>query len=68
MQGRGSLPTIKAGIMPGGGGTQRLPRLVGWGKAKELMYTGRIIGAAEAEKIGLIDTVVPADELERTVM
>lgn len=60
-------PEINIGIIPGGGGTQRLPRLIGWGKAKEMIYTGRIIDAAEAERIGLVDRVVPQDRLEGEV-
>jgi enoyl-CoA hydratase/carnithine racemase len=60
---RVGLPEIKLGIFPGAGGTQRLPRLVGVGKAREMIYTGRHLKAAEALAIGLADRVVPADDL-----
>lgn len=58
---------INLGLIPGAGGTQRLPRLVGVGRAKEIMFTGRILDAAEAEKIGLIDKLVSQNKLEETV-
>jgi len=60
-------PEINIGFIPGGGATVRMPRLIGWGRAKELLYTGRIIDAQEALRIGLVDRVVPHDKLEETV-
>jgi enoyl-CoA hydratase len=55
-------PEIKLGLLPGAGGTQRLPRLVGAGIAKELMYLGDPIGAEEAYRLGLANRVVPTGE------
>jgi len=59
-------PEINLGIIPGYGGTQRLPRLVGKGRAKWLILSGDIISAQEALRIGLVDFVVPASELMNT--
>jgi enoyl-CoA hydratase/carnithine racemase len=61
-------PEILLGIIPGMGGTQRLPRLVGPAKAKDLIYTGRFVDAAEALEIGLVDAVVPAAEVYETAL
>jgi len=56
-------PEVNLGIIPGWAGTQRLPRLVGKGRAKELIYTGAMISAEEAWRIGLVNKVVPAEQL-----
>ena len=56
-------PEVKLGLLPGGGGTQRLPRLVGKGRALQLILTGEVIGAQEAYRIGLVNEVVPAADL-----
>jgi enoyl-CoA hydratase/carnithine racemase len=56
-------PEIQLGIIPGGGGTQRLPRLIGPARAKDIVFTGRFVGAEEALAIGLVDQVVPDAEV-----
>ncbi|HTO66672.1 MAG TPA: enoyl-CoA hydratase-related protein, partial [Bradyrhizobium sp.] len=56
-------PEVKLGLLPGGGGTQRLPRLVGRGRALQLILTGETISAQEAYRIGLVNEVVPAANL-----
>ena len=61
------LPEIKLGMIPGSGGTQRLARLIGLGRAKDMVLRGRRIGAAEALAIGLVTEVVPAKDLDAAV-
>ena len=65
---RFSQPEINLGLIPGGGGTQRLTRLIGEGRAMEVMLTGDMIDAETALKFGLINHVYPADELEAKTM
>jgi len=61
-------PEILLGVIPGAGGTQRLARLVGPAKAKDLVFTGRHVGAEEALEIGLADAVVPDAEVYETAV
>jgi enoyl-CoA hydratase/carnithine racemase len=61
------LPEVTLGLLPGTGGTQRLPRLIGRGRALELMTTGRTVTPAEAERLGMVDRLVPADEFDQAV-
>ncbi|MDQ7077881.1 MAG: enoyl-CoA hydratase-related protein [Robiginitomaculum sp.] len=61
-------PEINLGVMPGSGGTQRLPRAIGKAKAMELCLTGRMMDAAEAERAGLVSRVVPVDDLAEEAM
>jgi len=62
-----ALPEIKLGMIPGSGGTQRLARLIGLGRAKDMIMRGRRIGAAEALRLGLVTEVVPEAELGAAV-
>jgi enoyl-CoA hydratase/carnithine racemase len=61
-------PEIQLGVIPGAGGTQRLARLVGPAKAKDLVFTGRHVGAEEALELGLVDAVVPDEEVYSTAL
>ena len=61
-------PEITLGLIPGAGGTQRLARIVGWQRAKELVFSGRAVGASEALELALADKVVPAEQLLDTAM
>ncbi|MGO4329057.1 3-hydroxyacyl-CoA dehydrogenase NAD-binding domain-containing protein [Cupriavidus sp. 2TAF22] len=62
------LPEVTLGVIPGGGGTQRLPRLVGPKKALQMIVGGRPISAEEAERIGVVDTLVPQGDLRRSAI
>jgi enoyl-CoA hydratase/carnithine racemase len=61
-------PEILLGVLPGAGGTQRLARLIGPARAKELIWSGRQVRADEAHTLGILDRVVPADEVESTAL
>jgi enoyl-CoA hydratase/carnithine racemase len=60
------MPETRIGLIPDVGGSSRLPQVVGLGRAKELVMTGKMIGGEEAERIGLVNRVAPAEELDAT--
>jgi enoyl-CoA hydratase len=62
------VPEIQLGVIPGAGGTQRLPRLIGSSRAKEMIFSGRHVKADEAREIGLVDQVVPDEEVYRAAV
>jgi enoyl-CoA hydratase/carnithine racemase len=62
------LPEVTLGVLPGNGGTQRLPRLIGWSRALELMITGRTVTPAEALELGIVHAVYPAGELREMTL
>ncbi len=61
-------PEINLGLIPGGGGTQRLCRLIGYGRAMEIVLSGRMVNSQEAMEMGIINRIVPPEELESTTM
>jgi enoyl-CoA hydratase/carnithine racemase len=61
-------PEVTLGVLPGNGGTQRLPRLIGWSRALDLMVTGRTVTPAEALELGIVNTLFPPDELGETTL
>ncbi len=65
--GKIGLPEVTLGVLPGTGGSQRLPRLIGKGRALEMMVTGGLLNAEEAERIGLVNRVVDEDATEYTI-
>jgi enoyl-CoA hydratase/carnithine racemase len=61
-------PEVTLGVLPGNGGTQRLPRLIGWSRALDLMVTGRTVGPTEALELGIVNAVFPAGELHEQTL
>jgi enoyl-CoA hydratase/carnithine racemase len=62
------LPEVTLGLLPGNGGTQRLPRLIGWSRALDLMMTGRTVSPAEAYRLGMFDRLFPANVLAQETL
>ena len=58
------VPEVTLGLLPGNGGTQRLPRLIGWSRALELMVTGRTVSPREAHELGIVNQLFPAEQLQ----